>query len=475
VTLRARLVVAAAYLLTAVVLALEIPLALSVERRATSEFRSAVFGRAAILAARVSDLVPTAGAAAGADVQQRLQRIVAEAARGNDERILVTDADGRVLVDSTGEARAGAVYATAARPEFQQALTGTVDFRRRYSETLGEELLLVTTPVVDSDRVVGSVRVSASTAAVSASVRQRWLSLALIGLAVIIAGLALAGVLATSLARPVGALAGAADRLARGDLAARAPVAGPKEVASVATSFNRMAAALSATLASQRDFVANASHQLRTPLTGLKLRLEALRGEGGAVADQVAKAEAELDRLSKLVDDLLELARASATEATGKPVDLAAAAREAVERWRRPVEHAGKHLRLGADEAALVWASETDVAHVLDNLIENALRYCPPGASISVETRNGAAEGVLAVADDGPGIASADRERVFERFYRGAVGKQAGPGTGLGLAIVAELVRRWGGDVRLLDGPGTRIEGAFPSVPSDSLPSATNS
>jgi signal transduction histidine kinase len=252
-------------------------------------------------------------------------------------------------------------------------------------------------------------------------------------------------------------------------------VAGPKEVASVATSFNRMAAALSATLASQRDFVANASHQLRTPLTGLKLRLEALRGEGGAVADQAAKAEAELDRLSKLVDDLLELARASATEATGKPVDLAAAAREAVERWRRPVEHAGKHLHLGADEAAVVWASETDVAHVLDNLIENALRYCPPGASISVEARNGAAEGVLAVADDGPGIAPADRERVFERFYRGAVGRQAGPGTGLGLAIVAELVRRWGGDVRLLDGPGTRIEGAFPRVPSDSLPSASRS
>ena len=473
-TLRARLVVAAAYLLTAVVLALEIPLALSVERRATAEFRSAVFGRAAVLGARVSDLIPTV-AAGGAGVERRLQTIVAEAARGNDERILVTDAEGRVLVDSAGEAPVGALYATAGRPEFARALAGTVDFRRRYSQTLGEELLLVTTPVVDRDRVVGTVRVSASTAAVSASVRQRWLSLALIGVAVVVAGLALAWVLATSLARPVGALAGAADRLARGDLSARAPVTGPKEVASVATSFNRMAAALAATLASQRDFVANASHQLRTPLTGLKLRLEALRGEGGPVADQAAKAEAELDRLSRLVDDLLELARASATEATGKPVDLAAAAREAVERWRRPAEHAGKELRLGADEPAVVWASETDVAHVLDNLIENALRYCPPGASISVEARNGAAEGVLAVADDGPGITPADRERVFERFYRGDAGRQAGPGTGLGLAIVAELVRRWGGDVRLLDGPGTCIEGSFPRPPSDSLPSAGRS
>jgi signal transduction histidine kinase len=474
VTLRARLVVAAAYLLTAVVLALVVPLALSVESRATSEFRSAVFGRAAILAARASDHV----AAANADrpgAEGRLRQMVAEAARGNDERILLTDGAGRVLVDSAGEARPGALYATPARPEFEAALAGTVDFRRRYSETLGEELLLVTTPVVDADRVVGAVRVSASTAAVSASVRQRWLSLALIGLAVVIAGLALAWVLATSLARPVGALAAAADRLARGDLGARASADGPKEIASVAVSFNRMAAALSSTLASQRDFVANASHQLRTPLTGLKLRLEALRGEGGSVAEQVAKAEAELDRLSKLVDDLLELARASASEATGKPVDLGAAAREAVERWRRPAEHAGKRLTLHAGERAVTWASETDVAHVLDNLIDNALRYSPPGASISVEARNGTGEAIIAVADDGPGIPAEDRDRVFERFYRGTVGRRAGPGTGLGLAIVAELVRRWGGDVRLLDGPGTRIEGAFPSAPSDSLPPASRS
>jgi signal transduction histidine kinase len=474
VTLRGRLVIAAAYLLTAVVLALEIPLALSVESRATSEFRSAVFGRAAILAARISDLMPAATANAAGD-DQRLRRIVTQAARGNDERILVTDAGGRVLADSAGEARVGALYATPARPEFQAALAGTVDFRRRHSETLGDDLLLVTTPVVERDRVVGSVRVSASTAAVSASVRQRWLSLALIGVAVIVAGLVLAWVLATSLARPVGALAAAADRLAHGDLGARATAAGPKELASVATSFNRMAAALSATLASQRDFVANASHQLRTPLTGLKLRLEALRGEGGAVADQAAKAEAELDRLSRLVDDLLELARASASESTGKQVDLTAAAREAVERWRRPAEHAGKRLQLAAGEAAVVWASETDVAHVLDNLIENALRYCPPGTTISVEARNGASEAILAVADDGPGIAAEDRERVFERFYRGSAARQAGPGTGLGLAIVAELVRRWGGDVRLLDGAGTRIEGAFPRAPSDSLPSASRS
>ena len=105
-TLRARLVIAAAYLLTAVVLALSIPLALNVERRATAEFRSAVFGRAAVLGARVSDLVPAA-ATGGAATERRLEQIVAEAARGSDARILLTDAEGRVLDDSAGEAPRG--------------------------------------------------------------------------------------------------------------------------------------------------------------------------------------------------------------------------------------------------------------------------------------------------------------------------------------------------------------------------------
>jgi signal transduction histidine kinase len=147
-------------------------------------------------------------------------------------------------------------------------------------------------------------------------------------------------------------------------------------------------------------------------------------------------------------------------------VDLSVIAREAVDRWAGAVAAEEQQLELEAATPARTLADPTDLTHVADNLIENALRYCPPGISITVSTaaRNG--EVALLVADTGPGIPAADRERIFERFYRGANGRAAHAGTGLGLAIVAEIVRRWGGDVRLLEGPGTRIEAVFPSTPT---------
>jgi signal transduction histidine kinase len=238
-------------------------------------------------------------------------------------------------------------------------------------------------------------------------------------------------------------------------------------LAALARSFNRMAGSLAGNLEAQREFLANASHQLRTPLTGLRLRLEAIREEGGFAAEQAAKADADLDRLSALVDDLLALARASSREASAEQVDLVEVSREAAGRWRDAAAAAGKRIELEARGRPVAWASHEDVAHVLDNLVDNAIRYAPRGAEVRVgaESRDGHA--VLEVWDTGPGISSEDRERVFERFYRGAIGRQAGSGTGLGLAIVAELVRRWGGDVRVLDGPGARIEATFPSPPTE--------
>jgi signal transduction histidine kinase len=469
VSFRARLVLAAAYLVTGVVLALEIPLALNVERRADADFQAAVLGRAAILSTRVSHLVATESGSPSAGVPAQLARFVDESATSADERIVVTDDRGRVLADSAGEAALRELYATPERPEFTAALfQGRIDYRRRQSETVGAELLLVTVPVVQEDRVVGAVRVSASRSSLAASVHRSWLRLALIGLAVVAATLVLAWILAGSLARPLARLRDVAARLGGGDLDARASPEGPKELSAVATSFNRMADALASNLRAQRDFVANASHQLRTPLTGVKLRLEAIRAEtGGAAAAHAVKAEAEVDRLGELVDDLLELARATTVSATGTTFDLAEVADAAVERWRPSASDAGQTVVIGGREQARVFAHPADLAHVVDNLIENALRYCPPGTRITLETASSDGAATLVVADDGPGIAEEDRARVFERFYRGSNGRRSGAGTGLGLAIVSELVGRWGGEVRLLDGPGTRIAAVFARTPTD--------
>jgi signal transduction histidine kinase len=468
VSFRARLVLAAAYLLAAVVVALAVPLALSVDRRATSELESDVVADAIVLSGRVAGLVRL-----GAD--DRLAAIVGAATVGDNARTVVVNETGRVLADSAGSAAVGEPFATAERPEFQPALDGRVDVRERHSDTLGEDLLVVTVPVTDRGDAIGALRVSAPLGEVDASVRSSWLALALIGLAVVAAGLVLAWILAGSLARPVEKLRAAAGRLGRGELDARVEPEGPREIDELGRSFNRMAAELSGNLVAQRDFVANASHQLRTPLTGIKLRLEAIRAEGGTAAEQAAKAETELDRLSVLVDDLLALARAAVDRVPGEAVELGEAVRAAGRRWAQPAADAGHVLAVADGDGGHVWAAPDDLAHILDNLIENAIRYSPRGARIEIALDRDGSQPAFVVSDTGPGIPPAEREHVFDRFYRGAEGRSAGPGTGLGLAIVAELAERWDGRVELLEGPGARVRASFPAAPADSSLPANHS
>jgi signal transduction histidine kinase len=458
---RTRLLLAAFYVLSAVVIALAVPLALTVERRASSDLETAILGDAAILAARVADLVP-----ADASERRRIRALVEESAGARTERVVVTDAAGRIVVDSDGLARVGVPYASAERPELREALFGgRIDTRRRFSESLGQELLLVTTPVVNGGRVVGAVRVSASTADIAEGVRESWLRLALLGLVVVASGLVLAWLLARPLVRQIDRLGDAAARLERGELGARAPEEGPAELVELARSFNRMADSVTGSLESQREFVANASHQLRTPLTGIRLRLEAIAHEGGFAGVQAEKAEAELDRLSVLVDDLLALARAAEPQPSGGTVDLSRLATEAGSRWAVRAAEAGTRIAIETGDDGAVWADRDDLRHVLDNLLDNALRYTPRGTQVRIETATRDGCVVLAVADSGPGIPPEDRPRVFERFYRGANGRRAGSGSGLGLAIADELARRWGGTITLADGPGTRIEASFPQLP----------
>jgi signal transduction histidine kinase len=470
VSLRTRVVLAAAYLLAVVVIALEVPLARTISQRAATEFQLKSLGSAALLASRISDDVAraqqdlvTGETAAVVAIDARIADL---AGRTQGSRIVVVDADGLLISDSSGSAERGGPFATSERPEFAVALGGQINIRGRFSDTVGDNLLMVAIPVVDNGAVVGAVRFSLPQDEIAAGVQRRWLGLAFIGLGVIAVGLVLAWVLATSLARPVRRLEEAARRLGKGDLETRAPEEGPKEVATLAQSFNRMAGALAANITAQRDFLANASHQLRTPLTGIKLRLEAIEGEGGSAGAQAQKAQVEVNRLGELVEDLLELARASSVESTGGRVDLVEVARAAVERWRGPAAQAGKRILERVDGPCTIWGNAEDLGHVLDNLIENSIRYCPDGTDITVETRADSGRPTLVVSDTGPGIPLEDRHRIFERFYRGSTGRRAGPGTGLGLAVAAELVRRWDGKIRLANGQGTSVEATFPRAPT---------
>jgi signal transduction histidine kinase len=445
-SLRLLLLAAFAYVLLLAILALEVPLALNVSRRINAEVKAQAASEAQLVAASASG---RSGAA--------LNRIVETAARQLGGRVIVVDEQGRLVSDSAGAGLVGRDYGD--RPEIRQALaTSRTAQGRRRSDTLDQEVLFTAAPVVDEGDL-GAVRISQSVDAIDDRVRRDVLGLAAVGLAALAFGLLFAWVLASTLSRPLRGLAAAARRVESGDLEARAEPGGATEQREVAEAFNDMTDRLERVLAAQREFVANASHQLRTPLTGLRLRIEAaaLKADDPSLGAELDAAEHEAERLARLVTSLLALAREGEQPGPPRPVALADAARAAAERWEPQASRTGTRLVAGGDEALVALASEEDVAIVLDNLIENALHYGPEGSEVAVRWHRDGDHAVLVVEDEGPGFAAGEEATVFERFARGSAGSGVS-GSGLGLPIVATLARRWGGSASIRNRPGGGAE-----------------
>jgi signal transduction histidine kinase len=299
------------------------------------------------------------------------------------------------------------------------------------------------------------VRVTQGVDQVSRRIRRSILILVGIGAFALLIGLAIAWVLASSLSRPLRNLAKTARSVEDGDLGARAALAGPPEHREVAVAFNDMTARLARVLAAQREFVANASHQLRTPLTGLQLRLESARARAGSgpVEAELAAAEVEVERLARLLAALLTLAREGGEPVPGRAVSLAEAAERARERWQAHAARSDHDLVVAGDGPAVVEASDEDVAIVLDNLIENALKYSPGPSTVTVDWGEDEGEAWIAVLDEGPGVAPGEEAALFERFARGNASRGGPAGTGLGLAIVQTLAERWRGRAELANRP----------------------
>jgi signal transduction histidine kinase len=455
VSLRARLLAAFAYVLVLVIVALEVPLALNLSRRVDAEVKSEAQGQAALIASTVSGRLRDS---------RGLDRVVASSEASLGGRVIVVNARGRLLADSAGEGLESSSYAS--RPEIAAALRGRTDQGTRHSDTLGEDLLFTAVPVLRNGRTVGAVRVTQSVDRVQSEVRTDVLALIAVGVLALALGLGVAWLLAGSLAEPMRRLAGTARRVASGDLEARAEPEGSSEQREVAAAFNEMTGRLGRSLQAQREFVANASHQLRTPLTGLRLRLEAagVRTDDPEVRRQLEAAERETERLAHLLGQLLSLAR-EPDRKTGERLLLADEAESALGRWDAPARSGGHELALAAEGGASAEASRADVAAMLDNLIENALNYSPSGTTVTVETGRDERWSWFAVCDEGPGVAPGEDERLFERFYRGS-GSTGTEGTGLGLAVVEALAKRWGGGatIRNREGGGARAEVRLPAA-----------
>jgi signal transduction histidine kinase len=432
-TLRGRLLLALAYVLVLAVVALEVPLALSLRDRVDAEVTSQARSQADVVAATVSGNLGE-------------PRTLAEAAKSSAAtvrgRVVVTDSGGALLADSAGTDRLGTDYGD--RPEIAQALrNGRPVQDQRHSDTLDQEILVTAVPVVDNGRRVGVVRITQSVDAVSHATNRVTLGLVAIGVLVLLLGLAAGVVIARQIAGPLRRLDAAAAQVAEGDLTARARVEGSAEQRSLANTFNGMTARLERLVAGQRDFVADASHQLRTPLSGLRLRLEEARAASAdrEVHEELDAAMAELDRLAAIISELLLLSQAGEVDAPPDELDLDDAVRRAAARFDGA--DGGRVTAVEAASGAPAFAPQSDLDRVLDALIENALRYA--GGDVTVVSRPGGVE----VLDRGPGLADGERDAVFERFHRGRAGRAGPSGTGLGLPIARELARRWGGDVEL--------------------------
>lgn len=366
-----------------------------------------------------------------------------EAAKEKDRIIGVYDRAGQRV------AGAGPLHAD---PIVRQALRG--DQRDR---DLGDRLV-VATPLTRGERVVGAVRASGPLSAVTNRVRSSLMRmLAAAAGAVVIAGL-VALWQSRRLARPVARLAETATALGQGDFTIREERSGIPEVDAVSHALGVTATRLDDTLQRERAFSADASHQLRTPLTGLRVTLEAAQLDPGIDRDGVlAGALGEVDRLERTIDDLVALAREAPTHEGA--TEVARTVESVVRDWQnRFVEH-GRTLDAAVPVGVpRVAASERAMRQILDVLVDNALRH--GDGPVTIRARPAPAGAVVEVTDQGRGVRG-DRDRIFDRRI------SHGGGTGIGLALARSLAEAEGGRLVLGDtGPGA----TFALV----LPRATN-
>ncbi|MFF8262189.1 ATP-binding protein [Streptomyces virginiae] len=374
--------------------------------------------------------------------------------------VAVVDTAGATLLragtgpgaDGTGADGPGADGAGAAEAR-GRALTGRSTDRLPTVRPWGPDSVVLAEPVGRDERVSGAVLLAVPTDAARRDVTVRWSLIAAGALASFAAAALVAAGIARWLMRPVLDLDRAVERLAAGSLQARAGSdTGPPELRRLRQHFNTMAEAVADSIGRQRDFVADASHQLRNPLATLVLQLENVEphvAPGPGLAEH-ARALDEAERLEELLDGLLALARVESGTAEPTRQDVSRAVRDRVTAWA-PVFHAAG-LELTADgvpEGLWTRALPDAAGRILDALLDNAVKFVPCGGRVEVGASRGSdGSTAVRVADDGPGVPQEQLGMLLRRFTR-APGHQNVPGSGLGLAIADEIARISGGGLDL--------------------------
>ena len=415
-----------------------------------------------VLAGQARELVDSNGNIGARDAVS----LVEEFSANSEIDVVVTDKNGILVASSASADRVGEDFKN--RPEIASALLGSFALGSRESATVSDELVYAAIPVFFRDSVAGVVRLSRPQTVINSEVnsqtRQLLLAAGVAVLIAIIAGVALAGVVSAPLRR----LQEAAEDLAQGRNAMVKPE-GPKELRALARQFNSMSNRVSQMLDQQKRFAGDAAHQLRTPLTALRLRLEQaqlnIRVDEAAAGSNLEAALRETDRLSMLTERMLQLARSEGQVLVTESFDVGLLCREIAEEWSALAGESLVRVVAETNEGLIVDGSKFALREIVANYLDNALNHAPPRSTVSIiaARRFGMVE--VVVRDQGPGLDEAQRKMAFERFWR-AQAEPSSDSAGLGLAIVAQLSRAASFAVELKEAPGGGLD-SIVRVPID--------
>lgn len=413
--------------------------------------------------------------------QLPLERI----AESRHVRILLLDADGRVLRDSGMRALGWNFWDETDYRERPPAPLGNP--QGTWTDERGETWLFVSRrwpPRSDATQR----RQERTIFAAPEPNRRQWFGEFLAqplfiagGIALVLSAL-LAWLISRSVARPLQRVANAAHAIALGDYEQTVPVSGPTEARRLAQDFNTMTQQVRASRDAQRDFVANVSHELKTPLTSIQGYSQAILDGTAADAEMVQRSAAiihdEAGRMARMVTDLLDLARIESGQIVMRrePVGLGVLLENVVERFRLRAEEAGVALTVQTPDLPPVTGDGDRLAQVFTNLLDNALKHTPEGGQVTVAAELLTPSGVrklggtwpravqVSVSDSGQGIPPEDLARVFERFYQVDKSRKRTGSVGLGLAITREIVEAHGGSIEVesIVGLGTRFTVVLP-------------
>ncbi len=431
-----RLVVVMILLAAGVALALAIPMGIVISNDRHDSFmanlQNTTLATSVTLAAQPESQWPATVSAVASNTGARVVVV-------NNKFVLVADSD-QSAVDRTFD-----------RPEIQTAMTGTLTTGSRTSATLETDLHYVAAPVVKGEKVVAVVRLSLVDADVTVVVRTALISLAIFVFAVMLFAGVLAWLMARSISAPLSRVADVAERLPD-DLSLRADEAdGPIEVQAVAGALNATAERLTGILERTQAVAADASHHLKTPLTGVRLRLEAIEdiSSDESVRVEAQRATAEVDRLTHRIDQILALARSDAGDTLRGQCDASSVIAERVDEASITADECNLRLDLQIEGGLHAAVTAPPLARVIDELLGNAFEYARTQVRVILVRADGNA--VLTVEDDGMGLPIIEQEVVFNRFVRGA--SAIAGGSGLGLALVRETARACGGDAVAFTSP----------------------